>query len=197
MKCLSMIVTTMWRATVSLKRPIQQGCEWQWIRTEGILMTMTSLTARHTMQSRRFRGTTAVAPTVTWCSINIKVTETTNKGIYFAWSRNEDYWQNNHFKASRLYSTGISKKTSTWGKQNRSPTEIHLWQRRLGESYNDYILWNSERKVFEIRIWKYAVNWEKWLCALWHDSEKSDHGLTKVLSQHLPVGTEKNHKNHS
>lgn len=30
-----------------------------------------------------------------------------------------------------------------------------------------YILWNSEGKVSEICISKYAVNWEKWLCALW------------------------------
>jgi len=35
------------------------------------------------MQSRRFRGTKAAAPTVMWCCINIKVTATTNKGIYF------------------------------------------------------------------------------------------------------------------
>jgi len=49
-------------------------------------MTQTSLTACHIMQSRRFSGTKAGAPTVMWCCINItgRVTETTNKGIYFA-----------------------------------------------------------------------------------------------------------------
>jgi len=35
------------------------------------------------------------------------------------------------------------------------------------------------------------------MCFRTDDLERSDHGLTKVLSQHLPVGTEKNHKNHS
>lgn len=31
------------------------------------------------------------------------------------------------------------------------------------------------------------------MCFMTDDSERSDHGLTKVISQHLPGGIEKNH----